>query len=54
MKTMKTATTGRPDRSKKPYLKPKLISYGNIREVTKNLGGTIGMNDGGGGNDKTG
>ena len=54
MKTVKTSTTDRPDRSKKPYMKPTLIIYGNIREVTKNLGGTVGKNDGGGGNDKTG
>lgn len=54
MKTVKTPTPDGPDRQKKPYSRPKLISYGNIREVTKNLGGTIGMNDGGGGNDKTG
>ena len=54
MKTIKTPTTDRPDRSKRPYKKPTLITYGNIREVTKNLGGTVGKNDGGGGNDKTG
>ena len=54
MKTVKTPTPERQDRSKKPYTKPTLISYGNIREVTKNLGGVVGKNDGGGGNDKTG
>ena len=50
----KTPTSDRPDHTRKPYTKPKLVNYGDIREVTKNLGGTVGMNDGGGGNDKTG
>jgi len=34
--------------TKKPYHKPEVISYGNIREVTKNLG-SKGNLDGGGG-----
>lgn len=42
------------DESKKSYHSPELTSYGNIREITQNAGGTMGMNDGGGGNDKTG
>jgi len=25
-------------KQKKPYLKPRLIVYGNIREITKNVG----------------
>lgn len=41
------------DRRKKSYLTPKLVQYGNIREITRALGGTMGMNDGGGGKDKT-
>ena len=36
------------------YHPPHLITYGNIREVTQRNGGTVGMNDGGLGNDKTG
>lgn len=32
----------------KPYHKPELIVYGNIREITKNLG-PKGNSDGGGG-----
>ena len=38
----------------KPYTAPKLVQYGNIREITKATGGTMGMNDGGAGPDKTG
>jgi hypothetical protein len=34
--------------TKKPYHKPEVIVYGNIREVTKNLG-SKGNADGGGG-----
>ena len=34
--------------TKKPYHKPQVISYGNIREVTRNLG-PKGDADGGGG-----
>lgn len=47
----KTDNTESP---RKPYSTPELVHYGNIREITKNLGGTVGKNDGGGGNDKTG
>lgn len=46
-----------PDQTEEPkqnYTTPKLVQYGNIREITGNMGGTVGMNDGGGGNDKTG
>ena len=39
--------------SKKNYTTPQLVQYGNIREITKALGGTVGMNDGGAGKDKT-
>lgn len=42
------------DRSRKYYLAPQLVHYGNMREITKNLGGVVGMNDGGAGKDKTG
>ncbi len=41
----------KPD--EKNYYRPQLIMYGNIRETTQNVG-TMGMNDMGGGNDKTG
>lgn len=47
----KTDNTESP---RKPYSTPELVQYGNIREITKNLGGTMGANDGGGGKDKTG
>lgn len=43
-----------PDRSRKHYLAPKLVHYGNLREITQNTGGVVGMNDGGAGKDKTG
>jgi hypothetical protein len=39
---------------RKPYSQPKLMHYGNIREITRATGGTMGKNDGGAGNDKTG
>lgn len=41
------------EQPKKNYTTPKLVQYGNIREITKALGGTLGMNDGGAGKDKT-
>ena len=50
-------TSTKPDQTQqpgKPYTSPKLVQYGNIRDITKALGGTLGKNDGGGGNDKTG
>lgn len=39
---------------RKPYNAPELVQYGNIREITKAVGGVDGMNDGGAGKDKTG
>jgi len=42
------------DRVKKSYHKPHLFTYGTVREITKATGGTMGKNDGGAGNDKTG
>ena len=42
------------DTPRKSYTTPKLVHYGNLREITKNLGGVVGMNDGGSGKDKTG
>lgn len=38
---------------RKPYHEPQLVTYGDVRELTKNTGGTTGMNDGGAGPDKT-
>lgn len=46
--------TAQTDRPRKDYLAPKLVHYGNLREITKALGGINGMNDGGSGKDKTG
>ena len=54
MTTANTPKTESQDQSRKPYTKPELVSYGDIRELTKTTGGVVGMNDGGGGNDKTG
>jgi hypothetical protein len=49
-----STNTNETERSKKPYTEPKLVQYGNIREITRASGGTMGKNDGGGGPDKTG
>lgn len=38
----------------KDYHRPQLVMYGSIREITQRNGGTMGMNDGGAGPDKTG
>lgn len=46
--------SNKTDLPRKPYNAPSLRVYGDIREVTKNLGGTVGKNDGGAGPDKTG
>jgi len=46
--------TDQTEQPKKHYATPRLVHYGNIREITRNTGGTLGKNDGGGGNDKTG
>lgn len=42
------------DDSRKSYTTPKLVNYGNLREITRALGGVVGKNDGGSGKDKTG
>jgi len=47
----KTEQTPRP---RKPYTEPRLVHYGNIREITRAVGGVVGKNDGGAGKDKTG
>ena len=43
-----TVTQVTPEESKKPYHRPEVIVYGNIREITKNTGPN-GADDGGGG-----
>jgi len=42
------------EQPKKNYTTPQLVHYGNIREITKAVGGVVGKNDGGSGKDKTG
>jgi hypothetical protein len=37
-----------PDQVKRPYHKPEVVVYGNIREITRNVG-SKGALDGGGG-----
>ena len=46
--------TDQTEQVKKPYAQPQLVHYGNIREITKAVGGVVGKNDGGAGKDKTG
>ena len=36
-----------------PYRAPRLKTYGSVTELTRKNGGTVGMNDGGNGPDKT-
>ena len=43
-----TAARAQQQETKKPYHKPEVIVYGNIREVTRNVG-PKGALDGGGG-----
>jgi hypothetical protein len=38
---------------KHPYAPPRLTVYGDLRAVTLQNGGTVGMNDNGGGPDKS-
>ena len=37
-----------PDQLKKPYHKPEVIVYGNIREITRNIGPKGALDNGGG------
>lgn len=39
---------------KQPYAAPRLTVYGDLRVLTLSDGGTMGMNDNGGGPDKSG
>ena len=45
---LKPDAAGKEHETKKPCHKPEVITYGNIREITRNLG-SKGNNDGGGG-----
>jgi hypothetical protein len=45
---VKPETAEQAQESRKPYHKPEVIVYGNIREITRNLG-PKGVDDGGGG-----
>lgn len=47
-RTPETDQPHHPDQDKKPYHKPEVIVYGNIREITRNIG-PKGDLDGGGG-----
>ena len=49
-----TDKTNETESPRKPYTEPKLVHYGNIREITRAVGGVVGKNDGGAGKDKTG
>jgi hypothetical protein len=45
---LKPEAAGKEHETKKPYHKPEVIVYGNIREITRNAG-SKGVLDGGGG-----
>ena len=45
---LKPEAAGKENGTKKPYHKPEVVVYGNIREITKNAG-PKGNLDGGGG-----
>ena len=45
---LKPEGPGKGLETKKPYHKPEIIAYGNIREITRNVG-SKGALDGGGG-----
>jgi hypothetical protein len=47
-------TPDQTEQPKKNYTTPQLVQYGNIREITRAVGGVVGKNDGGSGKDKTG
>jgi hypothetical protein len=47
-RTPETAQPLNPNQLKKPYHKPEVIVYGNIREITRNVG-SKGNSDNGGG-----
>lgn len=43
-----TETQSHEERIKKPYHKPEVIVYGNIREITRNVGPKGNLDNGGG------
>ena len=43
-----------PSTPRKPYRRPRLEKYGNIRDLTQVTGGTMGANDGAPMGNKTG
>ena len=45
---LETSEQGNDQETRKPYHKPEVIVYGNIREITRNVG-PKGAEDGGGG-----
>jgi hypothetical protein len=45
---LETSEQGNDQETRKPYHKPAVIVYGNIREITRNIG-PKGAEDGGGG-----
>ena len=47
-RTPETAQPLNPDQQKKPYHKPEVIVYGNIREITRNIGPKGALDNGGG------
>ena len=48
MQTTNVDSPDTPEENRKPYHKPELVTYGNIREITRNTG-PKGADDGGGG-----
>jgi len=47
-RTPETAQPTNPDQIKKPYHKPEVVVYGNIREITRNVGPRGALDNGGG------
>ena len=48
MQTSNVDSPDTPEETRKPYHKPELVTYGNIREITRNAG-PKGADDNGGG-----
>ena len=48
MQTTNEDSPDKTDDARKPYHKPELVTYGNLREITRNVG-PKGVDDGGGG-----
>ena len=47
-RTPETAQPLNPDQQKKPYHKPEVVVYGNIRVITRNAGPKGALDNGGG------